>query len=97
MHIHKVPYSPASKSTHITHSYLHAYTEFLDKNYSHLSIWQSCGQLCIQKKWRSGENRAMLRGILQPRQLVSAKDILHPQENQRCLLPAMTMKLQIAG
>lgn len=99
MHTHKVAYSLISMHIYlyIVYIYSHTHAGFLPKNCSHLNIWQSRRQLCIQKQWRSVENRARLRGTLQPRQLVSAKDSLHPQENQRCLLPVMTMKLQIAG
>lgn len=37
------------------------------------------------------------QGSFEPRQLVSARDNLHPPEHQRCLLPAMAMALDMAG
>lgn len=93
MHIHETTHSITNRHIYIRIIYitLHTRTGFLNKNYSHLNRWQSHRQLCIQKKWRSVENKAMPRGVLQPRQLVSARDNLHPPEKQRYLLPAMAM------
>lgn len=99
MHIHKTSQNLTNMHIyiHIKYITLHTHTGFLDKNCIHLHRWQSHRQLCIQKKWRSVENRATLKGVLQPRQLVSARDNLHLPENQSYLLPAVTMMLKTPG
>lgn len=82
--IYKASYSLTSTHLHIyiIHICLHGHTGFLEKICSHLNIRQCRRQLCIQKKWRSVENRAMLRGILQPRQSVP-KTACTPQRINR--------------
>lgn len=49
------------------------------------------------KEMEVSRKQSNAQGSFEPRQLVSARDNLHPPENQRCLLPAMAMALDMAG